>query len=262
MTGRGTKGANLAPTSENDPVIILVRPQLADNIGTTARAMANGGLFHLRLVSPRDGWPQSKAWSSSSGAYRILEEATVFKTVEEATTDLHRVFATCPRPREATINLMGPQIAGKELRRLASQNQKTGILFGCERAGLDKDELTCADTLVRYPLNPDFMSLNLAQAVLIMAYEWWNAGHKPLESSLQTPHSPPAEKGEIDNFLNRLVDRLDHSPFLRNKNKRDGMVRNIRQYFQRGSITEQELRTLHGIISALGEEKERRKQEN
>ncbi|QCE33621.1 RNA methyltransferase [Acetobacteraceae bacterium] len=259
MTGRGEKGANLAPLSENDPVIILVRPQMAENIGTTARAMANGGLFHLRLVSPRDGWPQVKAWSSSSGAYRILEAATVYDSVQAATADLHRVFATCPRPREATINLMGPQAAGKTLRHLAGQGKKTGILFGCERAGLDRDELTCADTLVRYPLNPDFMSLNLAQAVLIMAYEWWNAGSENLAPTLQAPHSPPAKKGEIENFLTRLVERLDDSPFLRNENKRDGMIRNIRQYFQRGSITEQELRTLHGVVAALGEEKEKRR---
>lgn len=258
MTGRD-KGADLAPFSGNDPVIILVRPQMAENIGTTARAMANGGLFHLRLVAPRDGWPQEKAWSSASGAHRILEAATIFNTVSEATADLNRVFATCPRPREATIQLMGPQAAGKELRALTAQGQRTGILFGCERAGLDRDELTCADTLIRYPLNPAFMSLNLAQAVLIMAYEWWNAGNEPLAPNLQTPHSLPAKKEEVENFLTRLVDRLEDSAFLRNPDKRDGMIRNLRQYFQRGAITTQELSTLHGVVAALGEEKKKRR---
>ncbi len=249
MTGRDG-GAELEPIP-GSPVVILVRPQLADNIGAAARAMANGGLFHLRLVAPRDGWPQERAWRTASGADRILESAAVFVDVAAATADLHRVFATCPRPRHIVKPVLTARGAAAELRAIAARGLAAGVLFGPERAGLDNDEMAAADALVRYPLNPGFMSLNLAQAVLVVAYEWWLAEDETPPRALMTNETRVARKGELDNFLGHLVRELDASGFLRNKAKQPGMVRNIRHLFERGEVTEQELRTLHGIITEL-----------
>ena len=249
MTGRD-RGAELAPIG-NSPVVILVRPQLADNIGACARAMANGGLFHLRLVAPRDGWPQEKAWRTASGADRLLEAATVHPTVADAVAGLHHVFATCPRPRHIIKPVLTARGAGVELREICGRGLRAGLLFGPERAGLDNDDMAQADALVRYPLNPSFMSLNLAQAVMVMAYEWWSAADPTPPRELMTNETHVATKAELENFLTHLVDQLDASGFLRNLPKRPGMVRNIRHLFQRGEVTEQELRTLHGIVTEL-----------
>jgi tRNA/rRNA methyltransferase len=249
MTGRDG-GADLHPIG-NSPVVILVRPQLADNVGACARAMANGGLFHMRLVAPRDGWPQEKAWRTASGADRILDDVTVHETVADATADLHHVFATCPRPRHIVKPVLTARGAAAELREIASRGLRAGLLFGPERAGLDNDDMATADALVRYPLNPAFMSLNLAQAVMVMAYEWWTAGDDTPPRTLMTNETQVATKGKLDNFLALLVDQLDACGFLRNLPKRPGMVRNIRHFFQRGEVTEQELQTLHGVVTEL-----------
>ncbi len=249
MTGRDG-GADLHPIG-NAPVVILVRPQLADNIGACARAMANGGLFHMRLVAPRDGWPQEKAWRMSSGADRILDDLTVHESVADAVADLHHVFATCPRPRHIVKPVMTARGAAVELREIASRGLRAGLLFGPERAGLDNDDMARTDALIRYPLNPAFMSLNLAQAVMIMAYEWWTADDVTVPRTLMTNESQVANKGRLDNFLTHLTNELDACGFLRNLPKRPGMVRNIRHLFERGEVTEQELRTLHGIVTEL-----------
>ena len=249
MTGRDG-GADLHPIG-NTPVVILVRPQLADNIGACARAMANGGLFHMRLVAPRDGWPQEKAWRTASGADRLLDAATVHPTVADAVADLHHVFATCPRPRHIVKPALTARGAAAELREITSRDLRTGILFGPERAGLDNDDMAQADALIRYPLDPAFMSLNLAQAVMVMAYEWWTADEATPARTLMTNETAVATKGELDNFLTHLIAELDESGFLRNLPKRPGMVRNIRHLFQRGEVTTQELRTLHGIVTEL-----------
>jgi TrmH family RNA methyltransferase len=213
--------------------------------------MANGGLFHLRLVAPRDGWPQEKAWRNSSGADRILDAVTLFTTVSDAIADLHHVFATCPRPRHIIKPVLTARGAAVELREICRRDLRAGILFGPERAGLDNDDMAQADALVRYPLNPAFMSLNLAQAVMVMAYEWWSADEPTLPRELMTNETRVATKAELENFLTHLVDQLDACGFLRNLPKRPGMVRNIRHFFERGEVTEQELRTLHGIVTEL-----------
>ena len=257
MTGRDG-GADLHPIG-NSPVVVLVRPQLADNIGAVARAMANGGLFHLRLVAPRDGWPQEKAWRNASGADRILDALTLHDTVADAVADLHRVFATGGRPRHIVKPVLTARGAAAELRLVCARGLRAGLLFGPERAGLDNDDMAQADTLVRYPLNPAFMSLNLAQAVMVMAYEWWTAADETVPRQLVTNETRVATKGELDNFLTHLVGELDACGFLRNPPKRPGMVRNIRHFFGRGEVTEQELQTLHGIVTELahGEKKAR-----
>jgi len=259
MTGRDG-GAALKPLPGESPIVVLVRPQLAENIGSTARAMANGGLFHLRLVAPRDGWPQERAWFVSSGADRILDAATVYETVADAVADCHRVFATCPRPRHIVTPLRTARAAAEDLVEICrGRGLRSAILFGPERAGLENDDMAHADTLVRYPLNPDHMSLNLAQAVMILAYEWWNAAEDQTPPrQLMTNETRVATKGELEGFLNRLTAELDACGFLDNLPKRPGMVRNLRHWFQRGEVTEQELRTLHGVVTELSRGRMRR----
>lgn len=259
MTGGRRNGrAELTPPPGESPIVVLVRPQMARNIGTTARAMANGGLFHLRIVAPRDGWPQPEAYPSASGADSILDAATVFDTVADAVADCHRVLATCPRPRHIVIPVRTARAAAEDLREAASRSLRCAVLFGPERAGLENDDMACADTLVRYPLNPEHMSLNLAQAVMILAYEWWTAAETTPPRVLMTNETRIATKGELDIFLNRLVGELDATGFLDNAAKRPGMVRNLRHWFERGEVTEQELRTLHGVVTELSRGRMRR----
>jgi TrmH family RNA methyltransferase len=250
VTGRDG-GADLQPISPS-PVIILVRPQLAENIGAVARAMGNGGLFHLRLVAPRDGWPQERAWRMASGAHRILDAASVHETVADAVQDLHRVFATCPRPRHIIKPMLTARGAAVELHEIGARGLRTGVLFGPERAGLDNDDIAFADSLIRYDLNPGFMSLNLAQAVMILGYEWYIARDPEAAArALQTNETGIATKFELDNFMEHLVRLCDESGFLKNEQKRPGMVRNLWHLFQRGEVTSQELNTLHGVIAEL-----------
>jgi tRNA/rRNA methyltransferase len=250
MTGRDG-GADLKPI-EPSPVVILVRPQLAENIGAVARAMGNGGLFHLRLVAPRDGWPQERAWRMGSGAHRILDGLTLHETVAEAVADLHRVFATCPRPRHIIKPMLTARGAAAEIHAIGARGLKCGILFGPERAGLDNDDIACADSLIRYDLNPDFMSLNLAQAVMIMGYEWFIAREPDAPvRTLQTNGTEIATKFELEHFMEHLIRECDVSGFLKNPQKRTGMIRNLRHFFQRGEITGQELNTLHGVVAEL-----------
>lgn len=256
---RGSReAAALVPPSGESPVVVLVRPQLADNIGAVARAMANGGLFHLRLVAPRDGWPQDRAWRTASGADRILDAATVHPTVAEAVADCQRVMATCPRPRHIIKPMRTARSAAEDLRAVNARGLRAAVLFGPERAGLDNDDIACADTLVRYPLNPEHMSLNLAQAVMVLAYEWWTAAEATPPRALMTNETRVATKGELEGFLERLVSELDASGFLDHEKKRAGMVRNLRHWFQRGEVTEQELRTLHGVVTELSRGRMRR----
>jgi cysteinyl-tRNA synthetase/tRNA/rRNA methyltransferase len=249
MTGKD-EGADIGPIG-NSPVVILVRPQLADNIGAAARAMANGGLFHLRLVAPRDGWPQETAWRNASGAQRILEALTLFDTVDQAVADLHHVYATCPRPRHIVKPVLTARGGAAEMHSVCGQGLRVGLMFGPERAGLDNDDMAAADALIRYPLNPAFTSVNLAQAVMVMAYEWWQCGDETVPRDLMTNESGVATKGELQNFMVHLVDQLDACGFLRNPPKRPGMVRNLWHLFQRGEVTRQELRTLHGVVTEL-----------
>ncbi|WP_431268376.1 RNA methyltransferase [Dankookia sp. P2] len=211
---------------------MLVRPQLAENIGSVARAMANGGLFHLRLVAPRDGWPQDRAWRTASGADPILDAAQVFPDVPSAVADCHRVFATCPRPRSHRH----PDPHRPRRGRGPARDQWPGpphppCSSGRSARGSENDDVACADTLVRYPLNPEHMSLNLAQAVMILAYEWWTAAEPTPPRQLQTNETHVATKGELEGFLGRLVAELDAAGFLDNLPKRPGMVRNLRHWF-------------------------------
>ncbi|WP_282609545.1 RNA methyltransferase [Pelagibius sp. Alg239-R121] len=240
---------------QGGPAVILVTPQLGQNIGMVARAMLNCGLTELRLVAPRDGWPNPDAEASSAGATFVLEQAKVFPTTAEAVADLQRVYATTARARGMTKTVETPRTAVGGMRSAAAQGRSVGVLFGPERAGLLNDDIALADTILEVPLNPAFSSLNLAQAVLLIGYEWFQAADQTPASELVINATRPATKGELINFFSRLEKALDESGFLYPPEKTPIMIRNIRNLFQRADLTEQEVNTLHGIISALWEKR-------
>lgn len=240
---------------EGGPVIILVTPQLGQNIGMVARAMLNCGLTELRLVAPRDGWPNPDAEASASGATLVLEGARVYETTAEAVADLQRVYATTARARGMTKVVETPRAAAAGMKAAEAGGQRVGVLFGPERAGLVNDDIALADVVLEVPLNPAFSSLNLAQAVLLIGYEWFQASDQTAPSELVMNATRPATKGELINFFGRLEKALDESGFLYPPEKTPIMIRNLRNLFQRAELTEQEVNTLHGIVSALWEKR-------
>jgi tRNA/rRNA methyltransferase len=251
-----TKGAAAAKlASSGAPAIILVEPQLGENIGAVARAMLNCALVDLRLVRPRDGWPNPKAAAAASGADIVLERARLFDSVEAAIADLARLYATSARPREMVKPVLTPRRVAVEIRAAAARGERVGLLFGPERAGLSNDHLALADAMVLAPLNPAFASLNLAQAVLLLGYEWYQAGKKSPARTLPLGRSPIAAKAELVGLFGHLEGALDRSGFLRNAEKRPTMVRNIRNMLDRAGLTRQEVRTLRGIVASLVEPK-------
>jgi tRNA/rRNA methyltransferase len=266
----GQTGKPPAGTGEA-PALILVRPQLADNIGMTARAMANFGLGELRLVAPRDGWPNEKARIAASGANFIVDGAQAFATLKEGLTGLNWVCATTARQRDLAKAVLTPEQAVAEMRRRIGEGQRCGILFGPERNGLETEELANADVAVMAPVNPNFASLNLAQAVLLMGYEWMkraNAGtlgrvttyEAPLQPGLRTRGSPPATREELIGFFEQLEGELDRGGFFTAPEKRPSVVQNLRSMFTRMEATEQEIRTLRGIVKALAGGKRSRRE--
>jgi tRNA/rRNA methyltransferase len=250
--GRTSKGR---ATANAAPVIILVRPQLGENIGMAARAMLNCGLSSLRLVKPRDGWPNAKAQRAASGADVVLEKARVFASVADAVDDLERVVATSARNRELSQRILTARHAAAEIRGWIGRGEKVGILFGPERTGLENDDMVHADTVLSIPLNPQFSSLNVAQAVLLVAYEWAAAGEGTPAERMSDHSTRPATKDELVNLFAHLERALDESGFLRNKAMRPAMVNNLRALLQRSAMTEQEVRSFHGVIKYLAKHK-------
>lgn len=250
--GRPSKGRAVAATT---PAIILVRPQLGENIGMAARAMLNCGLSTLRLVSPRDGWPNDKAQRAASGADIVLEKAELFDGVADAVADLDRVVATTARNRELSQRILTARHAASEMRDWIGRGERVGILFGPERTGLENDDMVHADTALSIPLNPQFSSLNIAQAVLLVSYEWAAAGDTTPASRMADHAARPATKEELQNLFDHLERALDQSGFLRNKDMRPSMVLNLRALLQRAEMTEQEVRTFHGVIKFLSKNK-------
>ncbi len=251
------------------PIIILAEPQLGENIGTAARAMANFGLSELRLIRPRDDWPNDYAFKAASGADQVIEEALVFDTEREALADLHYVYATSARQRDLIKPVQSPEEAAAGMRERAGRGEKIGIMFGRERTGLENDQVTLADMLIMAPVNPAFASLNLAQAVLLIGYEWFKlAPHTlgdgsredgPAKSGLRLTQTRPATKDELIGFYEHLETELDDAGFLYPPEKRPAMVLNIRNMFQRTQPTEQDVRTLRGIVSSLSLMRKRRR---
>jgi len=233
------------------PAIILVRPQLSENIGTAARAMLNCGLTRMRLVAPRPDWLQDRAFAAASGADRVLLAAEVFETTEQAIADCHRVWATTARDRYMVKPVETPREAAQSLRSAAQLGQGTAILFGLERTGLDNDDVSLADTVLSVPLNPDYSSLNLAQCVLLVGYEWYLSTEDTAPATMTKGAGDRASMEKLLSFFEHLERELDACGFLRVKEKRSVMVRNIRNMFQRANLTGQEIQTLHGIVHEL-----------
>lgn len=231
------------------PAIILVRPQLGENIGTAARAMLNCGLMDLRLVAPRDGWPNVKALNAASGADVVIGRTRLFDTVADAVADLSMVFASTARGREMVKPVLTPRQAAAKLR--AASATQAGILFGPERSGLSNDDVVLADAIIEVPLNPAFSSLNLAQAVLIVCYEWSDAAQEAAPEYLPTGRSPAASKKEILNFFNMLEGELDARDFYPTTAMRPKMVSNLRNLFQRIELSQQDVKSLFGIVKSL-----------
>jgi tRNA/rRNA methyltransferase len=257
------EGLNLAGTDHRrqavaaGPAIILVEPQLGENIGTTARAMMNCGLGDLRLVRPRDGWPSDKAIAAASGADAVLAKARLYPTAPAAIADLVHVYAATARDRGMVRREVTPRHAAQEIRGRLAAGEACGVLFGPERTGLLNDDVALADTVLTVPLNPGFSSLNLAQAVLIIGYEWFTSAAAAPPETLRRGGSRQASKEELLNFFEHLEEELVRNGFLRNRESRPSMVRNLRSLFQRAQCTEQELRTLHGVVTAFAGPRER-----
>lgn len=264
-TTRTKTAGRRSPGVAAAPAIILVKPQLGENIGFAARAMANFGLTDLRLVAPRDGWPNDKAHAAAAGAAFVVDQATVHDSVEGAIGELNFVLASTARPREMVKTVFGPESAAADLRQRGERGERTGVLFGPERSGLDNDMITLADAILIAPVSPAFASLSLPQAVLLFGYEWLKAESVPPPLGRVTAFDGPATEGiafpgtraatraELLGLFKHLEAELDQAGFLYPAEKHPSMVRAIRNMFHRMGATEQDVRTWRGIVAALSE---------
>ncbi|MET3661244.1 RNA methyltransferase [Aquamicrobium ahrensii] len=239
-------------TSPAGPVIILVEPQLGENIGMVARAMANFGLTELRLVNPRDGWPSEKARAAASKADHVIDAVRVFDDLPSAIADLNFIFATTARARDGFKPVRGPVEAGRTLRARCEAGQRTGIFFGRERFGLNNDEVGLADEIVTFPVDPGFASLNIAQAVLLMSYEWMKSGFEDeTRTNFRGPDMPPATRDELLGLFSHLEAALEVRGYFRPPEKKAKMVDNLRSVLTRAGFAGPELRVLRGVITSL-----------
>lgn len=235
------------------PVVILVEPQLGENIGMAARAMGNFGLTRLRIVNPRDGWPNLHATRAAAGADHIIDNVELFDTLTAAVADLNLLFATTARPHDQAKPVVGPEVAAGEIVAHIAGGGGAGILFGRERYGLQAEEVGLADRIVTFPVNPAFASLNLAQAVLLIGYEWFKLMTKGALPHAMPERSPRAGKEQMAAFFDNLVAELDKVEFLRPAEKRDTMLVNLRNIFTRMEPTKQDMHTLHGVVMAIAD---------
>lgn len=232
------------------PVFVLVRPQMGENIGAAARAMWNFGLDALRLVAPRDGWPNPRAEAMASGATRVIDRARLSATTAEACADLSFVFATTARDRAMTKRVLAPEAAMAEARALIAAGERVGVLFGPERAGLENDDVVRANAVISVPTNPAYASLNLAQCALLVAYEWQVSAGTPAED-YRLGDGRLATGAEVDRFLAHLGERLDAVGFFYPEIRRASMAANLDNLFRRAPLTDADIRTLHGVVRAL-----------
>src|SRR5476649_1708651 len=252
MSGSGTdktkSGVALA-----GPVVVLVEPQLGENIGMAARAMGNFGLTRLRIVNPRDGWPNVHARRAASGADHILDQVELFDTVEQAVADCTLLFATTARAHDQAKPVVAPEAAAGETAADIAGGGKVGILFGRERYGLQNEEVALADRIITFPVNPGFASLNLAQAVLLIGYEWFKLSTQGALPFAMPERSERASQHQMQAFFDNLVRELDKVEFLRPAEKRETMLVNLRNIFSRMEPTKQDMHTLHGVVMAIAE---------
>jgi tRNA/rRNA methyltransferase len=251
------------------PVVVLVNPQMGENIGATARAMKNFGLDDLRLVAPRDGWPNLQAVAMASGADSILEKAQVFDTFAQAVSDCHRLYATTARSRDLRKQTFTPASAVQICLRDTDKTIRSCFVFGAERAGLDNDVIALCHGIIHIPTSPDFWSLNLAQSVLLVGYEWFQATHDTgknpdalTNKSTQrrenhlNGEAEPASHQDMMGFFDHLESALDTKGFFFPPHKKPSMVRNLRTLFLQNPLTAQEIRTLRGVVRALSRDGE------
>src|SRR6201994_1738207 len=247
-TDKSKTGVDLA-----GPAVILVEPQLGENIGMAARAMGNFALTRLRIVKPRDGWPNVAAQRAAAGADHILDQVELFDTVEAAVADCTLLFATTARAHDQAKPVIGPPEAAQEIVREIAASGQVGLLFGRERAGLLNEEVALSDRIVTFPVNPAFASLNLAQAVLLMGYEWFKLATADALPFAMPERSERASQHQMQAFFANLVRELDRVEFLRPAEKRDTMLVNLRNIFSRMEPTKQDMHTLHGVVMAIAE---------
>jgi len=251
MPGAGTdktRNWTIAPA----PVVVLVEPQLGENIGAAARAMANFGLSQLRLVKPVQGWPNPKANVMAAGADRILDAVTLYDSLDAAIADCSFVAAATARGHDQAKPVVGPDEAARLIAPRVAGGETVAIVFGRERIGLENHEVGLADVIVTYPVNPAFASLNLAQAVVILAYEWFKLTGTGLPFS-QPQRPPPARKEQLLSFFETLEAELERIEYFRPAEKRGTMIVNMRNIFTRMALTQQDIRTMHGVIMAIAE---------
>jgi tRNA/rRNA methyltransferase len=247
-TDRTKTGLDLA-----GPIVILVEPQLGENIGMAARAMGNFALSRLRIVNPRDGWPNVSAQRAAAGADHILDGVELFDTVEEAVSDCTLLFATTARAHDQAKPVVGPDVAAAEMADQIRSGGTVGILFGRERYGLQNEEVGLANRIITFPVNPGFASLNLAQAALLVGYEWFKLSTAGVLPFAMPERSEPASQHQMQAFFDNLVRELDRVEFLRPAEKRDTMLVNLRNIFSRMDPTKQDMHTLHGVVMAIAE---------
>lgn len=247
----GSTGEMISGANVSDPVFILVRPQLAENVGTAARAMMNCCIGEMRLVDPDEDHLCDRALAASSGAEEILQNAKVFQTLKEAVEDLQKVYATTGRSRDMIKPVLTGQGMAKEIEADRRTGIKCGVLFGPERTGLENDDLVYADAIVNIPLNPKHCSLNLAQAVLLAGYEIFRLSDTTADKYLSMPNTEPANKAETEHLFDHLEQELENAGYFKSPEKRPRMMRNLRNIFMRAELTSQDVRTLHGVIADL-----------
>jgi len=245
-------------TGTPQPAIVLVRPQMGENIGAAARAMWNFGLDRMRIVAPRDGWPNPKATALASGAGRLLDEAQLSPDLDGAVSDCHFVFATTARSRDLTKPVYEPRTAMVEAARRIAAGQRVAVLFGPERAGLENDDVARANAIITVPVNPQFYSLNLAQCVLLCAYEWQRATTEVVPVEESYAGTVPAEAHEVAHLAQHYEDRLDAAGFFFPETKAEGMKVNLRNMWSRLPLTRADVQMLHGMMRQMVRWKEKK----
>lgn len=243
---------------QQPPVIILVRPQMVENIGATARAMMNCALSELRIVDPRDSWPlsatlQERMDSTAAGAESIFKTTRIFPTVQAAVADLNCVYALTARMRDMVKEMLTPRAAVAEIHTRLTHEERIGLMFGPERTGLVNEDLACAEKLIGIPANPEFSSFNLAQSVLIMGYEWFTSTQASPAQTISYGKTRPATKAELFHLFDHLERELEMGGFFTSLEMKPTMIQNLRNALLRAELTEQEVRTWHGMVTALAE---------
>jgi tRNA/rRNA methyltransferase len=245
------------PSDTPQPAFVLVRPQMGENIGAAARAMLNFGLDRMRLVAPRDGWPNQSAVAMASGAGRVLDDAVLVDRTVDAVADCTYVFATTARQRDLTKPVMTPERAMEVAREKIAGGEKVAVLFGPERAGLENEDIALANAIISVPVNPEFPSLNLAQCVLLTGYEWRRQSIETVPEVMEMAGSDWANAIEMDKLAEHYEDTLEQAGFFFPATKADSMKLNLRNMWSRMPLTRADVQTLHGVLRQMVRWKEK-----